>query len=249
MRDGKVDTQIENGIARLCFYHPKRNALPKSLLQQLEGAVRQLGADRAVKVIVLESEGDRAFCAGASFDELRAIGDLEHAKAFFMGFAHLIEAMRSCPKFIIGRIQGKAVGGGVGLLAATDYALATESASIRLSELALGIGPFVIEPAVRRKIGSSAMSAITINASEWKTATWALQKGLYQSVQPGLEALDQAVDQLALSLSQKSPEAMRELKAVFWADTAHWPELMEERAAISGRLVLSEHTQAVLEKM
>lgn len=246
MPEGAIDTQIQGGIARLSFHHPKGNALPGALLEALTAAIREWGADQQVKVIVLQSRGDGAFCAGAYFDALRAIRDFDAAKAFFMGFAHLLNTLRECPKFVLGRVQGKAVGGGVGLLAATDYTLAVESASVRLSELALGIGPFVIEPAIRRRIGTSAMSAMTIDASSWKTASWALERGLYHSLHPDTAALDQALDQLAQSLSEKSPAAMRALKALFWAGTADWPELMEERAALSGELLLSDYTQAVL---
>ncbi len=248
MKDGKIHTQVEKGIGRLSFYHPKRNAMPKSLLQKLETAIQQLGADEAVKVIVLQSEGTRAFCAGASLDELRSIRDFDAAKAFFMGFARVIHAMRSCPKLIIGRIQGKAVGGGVGLLAATDYALAAKFASVRLSELAIGLGPFVIEPAIRRKIGASAMGAIAIDADTWKPATWALEKGLYQSLYPNLDELDEAVNRLANTLSERSTAAMRALKTVLWADTADWLDTMAQRAATSGKLLLSDCAQAMLQK-
>lgn len=248
MENGKIHTQVEKGIGRLSFYHPKRNAMSKSLLQKLETAIRQLGADESVKTIVLQSEGARAFCAGASLDELRRIGDFDGAQAFFMGFARVIHAMRSCPKLIIGRIQGKIVGGGVGLLAATDYALATEFASVRLSELAIGIGPFVIEPAIRRKIGPSAMGAMAIDADTWKPATWALEKGLYQSLYPNLDELDEGVNRLACALSERSTAAMRALKTVLWAGTADWPELMAQRAALSAKLLLSDYTQAMLQK-
>ncbi len=248
MRDGELNTQIEKGIGRLSFYHPKRNAMSKSLLQKLETAIQRFGVADAVRVIVLQSEGTHAFCAGAFFDELRRIRDFDRAKAFFMGFARVIHAMRSCPKLIIGRVQGKAVGGGVGLLAATDYVLASESASVRLSELALGLGPFVIEPALRHKMGTGAVAAIAIDTNNWKPATWALEKGLYQSLHPDLDKLDEAVNHLAYTLSEKSTAAMRALKTMLWSGTADWPDIMERRAARSGKLLLSDYTQAVLQK-
>lgn len=230
------------GIARVTFEHPASNSLPGRLLAQLAETITAAGKDPSVKIVILQSGGDRAFCGGASFDELIAIKDLDTGKRFFMGFANVINAMRKCPKLIIGRIQGKAVGGGVGLCAATDYCIASQWASVKLSELAIGIGPFVVGPAVERKVGKSAMTQMAINASEWRTAKWAREKGLFTEVFDTVEQVDAYVDHLAEKLSGYSPEAMRQLKAVFWEEAAHWDELLEARAARSGELVLSDFT-------
>lgn len=240
-----VNTDIQEGIATITFFHPAHNALPGDLLHRIVRALDQVGAEEKVRVVVLKSGGDLTFCAGASFDELLAIRDKDQGKRFFMGFAGVINAMRRCPKLIIVRVQGKAVGGGVGIAAAADYCLATRHAAIRLSELAIGIGPFVIEPAVRRKIGLAATAELTVS-TDWRDAAWAAQKGLYAQVLEDQVSLDQAVRALAQKLVSFNPDALREMKSVFWQGTASWDEILLERAAISGRLVLSEFTRKTL---
>lgn len=244
---GSVDMALHKGVATITFFHPAHNSLPGKVLANLAETITESGMDPAVRVIVLKSGGDRTFCAGASFDELAAISDEEAGKRFFMGFARVINAMRKCPKFIIGRVQGKAVGGGVGLAAATDYCLATRFAAIKLSELAIGIGPFVVGPAVARKLGDSGMQQLAINATEWRSAEWAYQRGLYADMYESTEELDEAIQQLANRLADSHPEAMRQLKSTFWSGTEHWDELLEARAAASGQLVLSEFSRQAIE--
>jgi len=240
---GSVEYTInENGIGTIEFGHPMSNSLPGKILRKLADTITLLGNDDKVKVIVLRSKGEKAFCAGASFDELISIKDLETGKVFFSGFAGVINACRKAPKFIIGRVQGKAVGGGVGVASAVDYCLATRYADVKLSELAVGIGPFVVGPAVERKIGLSAMSELAINATEWRSADWAKKKGLYSDVFDTAEDMDSEIDRLALRLAKSNPEAMRMLKEVFWQGTEHWDTLLAERAEMSGTLVLSEFT-------
>ncbi len=244
--EGDVTIKRDGAVARVRFFHPKKNALPGSLLNALAETIASLGKDEAVRVIVLES-GDRGpFCAGASFDELLAVDDFESGKTFFMGFARMILAMKEAPCFIIARVHGKAVGGGIGMVAAADYALATDRAAIKLSELALGIGPFVVGPAVERKVGPAAFSVMAIDA-DWHSAKWALDRGLYAEVHPDLQSLDRAVDALATRLAGFSPLAQSDLKRVLWEGTEHWDELLESRAEISGRLVLSEYTRAAID--
>lgn len=240
---GRVDLFIEAGVARIRFFHPAHNSMPGYLLSELTQAIEQAGKNDAARVVILESEGDRTFCAGASFDELASIENFETGKRFFLGFANVINAMRKCPKFIIGRVQGKAIGGGVGLASAADYCFAVEAASVKLSELAVGIGPFVVGPAVERKVGKAAFAQLAINAAEWQTAQWAREKGLFQEVFPDLAAMDAHIDQLCRRLAASHPEAMRRLKSVFWEDAAHWDQLLDERAAVSGQLVLSEYAK------
>ena len=240
---GTVDTSIDNGVARITFSHPAHNSMPGYQLAALTNAINEAGTNDDVKVIVLMSGGDRTFCAGASFDELAAIDNLVDGKKFFMGFANVINACRKSSKVIIGRVQGKAVGGGVGLAAAVDYCVATKYSSVKLSELALGIGPFVVGPAVERKVGLSAFSQMSIDATTWQTADWALAKGLYTNVFESAGDMDEYIDQFSQKLASMSPEALSELKRVFWTGTEHWDELLEERAGISGRLVLSDFTK------
>jgi len=247
IENGSVTLNIsDNGIATITFYHPAQNSLPAALLDELAEKIIGAGNDAQVRVIVLKSGGDRTFCAGASFDELLQIKDKEAGAVFFSGFAKIINACRKSSKIIIARIQGKAVGGGVGLAAAADYCLATEAASIKLSELAIGIGPFVISPAVTRKIGLPAFSQLTIRATDFQNAHWAMEKGLYNEVYPDITTLDAALDALAEKLASYHPEALKGLKEILWEGTADWDELLAERAAISGELVLSEFTQHAL---
>ncbi len=246
LQAGGVTSQTTDGIATLSFFHPLSNSLPSKVLAALTQAIREAGEDPRVRVIVLKSEGDRVFCGGASFDELASIADERAGIHFFSGFAQVINEMRRCPKLIIGRIQGKAVGGGVGLASAVDYCLAHASASVKLSELAVGIGPFVVGPAVERKIGISGMSQLAIDATSWRSAEWAKTHGLYAQTFDTLEALDAEVSALAQRLAQSSQEAMAELKKVFWKGTEGWDELLIERAGISGRLVLSEQARSAI---
>lgn len=243
---GNVSTMIANGIATISFFHPAQNSLPSALLDKLTMDIIAVSTDEAVRVIVLKSEGDRTFCAGASFDELLQIKDKAAGAEFFLGFANVINAIRKCGKIVIVRVQGKSVGGGVGLAAAADYCLATEAASIKLSELAIGIGPFVISPAVMRKVGLSAFAQLTIKATDFQSAQWAMEKGLYNEVHPDIKTLDEAVDALATKLASYHPDALKGLKEILWEGTENWDDLLAERAAISGELVLSEFTQQAL---
>ena len=237
-----------NGLATIEFFHPKHNSLPSDILSKLAATITQAGEDEEIKLIILKSGGDRTFCAGASFDELISINDLETGKRFFSGFANVINACRKCSKLIIGRVQGKAVGGGVGVASAVDYCLATKFASVKLSELNVGIGPFVVGPAVERKVGVSAMSQMTINADQFYAAEWAKSHGLFAEVYESVEALDQGVQEMVNYLLSKNPEAQSLLKKVFWEGCEHWDELLEKRAEMSGKLVLSEYTKQVLSK-
>jgi methylglutaconyl-CoA hydratase len=243
-----VKQDIQNNIATIEFFHPEQNSLPGTILAQLAQTIIDAGNNPEVKVIILKSGGDRTFCAGASFKELITINDAATGKVFFSGFANVINAMRQCPKFIIGRIQGKTVGGGVGIAAATDYCMATKFAAIKLSELNVGIGPFVVSPAIERKMGVSAMSQIAIDANNFYEAQWARSKGLFANVYESIEELDDAVEAFAKHLCTYNPEAMTEMKKIFWKGTDDWNELLAERAAISGRLVLSDFTKTTLEK-
>jgi methylglutaconyl-CoA hydratase len=245
--NGTVSLDKQNNIGTIAFYHPKGNSLPSNLLLQLTESITQAGRDDDIHVIVLKSKGDGAFCGGASFDELIRIENAEQGERFFMGFAQVINAMRTTPKLIIVRVQGKAVGGGVGIAAAGDYTFAHKSASVKLSELALGIGPFVVGPAVKRKMGVAALSTLSIDARSWHDAAWAYDKGLYNQIVGTHDLLDEAIHDLASFLAGSSPQAMRELKNALWEGAGHWDSLLEKRAAVSGELVLSDYTKAFIE--
>lgn len=245
---GHVKSETHKGITSIEFFHPQSNSLPGKILHDLSVSIKHAGQDPDTGVIILRSAGEKAFCAGASFDELVAINNEKEGLAFFSGFAHVINSMRLCPKFIIGRIHGKCVGGGVGLAASVDYAIASEAAEVRLSELAVGIGPFVVGPAVERKIGTSAFTQLSIDASHWRNADWARRKGLFAELHATTEEIDESIHRLAHTLSHSNPDAMAEMKKIFWKGTEHWDHLLIDRAKISGRLVLSEFTKNAIEK-
>ncbi|WP_286970602.1 enoyl-CoA hydratase/isomerase family protein [Flavobacterium sp. UBA4854] len=243
--NGSLETSFQNTIATVQFGHPASNSFPRELLNRLTAEINSLSRNEEVSVIVLKSEGEKTFCSGASFDELLKVENEEQGVEFFSGFAHLLNAMRNCNKIIIGRVQGKAVGGGVGIISACDYVFATSQSDIKLSELAIGIGPFVIEPAVSRKIGKTAMTEMTLAAHEWKSADWAFEKGLF-SVLCEAENLDTKVESFAQKLSSYNPEALYEMKKIIWEGTEQWESLLFERAAITGKLVLSDFTKNAL---
>jgi len=242
---GSLQTVFSNNVATVQFGHPASNSFPRELLNRLTAEINALSLKETISVIVLQSEGTKVFCSGASFDELLQVENEKQGTEFFSGFAHLINAMRNCSKLIIGRVQGKAVGGGVGIIAACDYVLATPESAVKLSELAIGIGPFVIEPAVSRKIGKSAMSEMTLAAHEWKHAEWALENKLF-SVLHQADKLDAAVVDFVQKLSSYNPEALFEMKKIIWEGTEHWESLLIERAAITGKLVLSDFSRNAL---
>ncbi|MCK5539256.1 MAG: enoyl-CoA hydratase/isomerase family protein [Bacteroidales bacterium] len=248
MEQGNLYTFTENHIATVEFYHPAGNSLPSDLLNRLIKSFNELNDDNDVKVIVLKSGKDRTFCSGASLDELLSIDNPTDGIAFFSGFGKLVNAMRKCKKPIIGRVQGKAVGGGVGIISACDYVMATEQASIKLSEISIGIGPFVVEPAIRRKIGIAAVSELSLNPAMWQNAYWAKDKGLYARVFDNIKDLDKEIQILSEQLASYSPEAVQHLKRVLWEGTEEWDTLLSERANICGNLVLSETTKKALQK-
>lgn len=244
--NGSLYTKIQNKIATIEFGHPAGNSFVLELLERLTSEFQKLSDNDTITLIVLKSEGEGPFCGGASFDELMAVSTLAEGKVFFSGFANLINAMRKCKKVIVGRVQGKAVGGGVGLIAACDYVFATDAAAIRLSELGIGLAPLVIAPAVERKIGIAALAELSLAPTEWKNAYWAQQKGLYAKVFEGLKELDKELAFFTEKLASHNPEALVEWKKVLWQQTAHWDTLLVERAEMSGKLVLSEFAKKEL---
>jgi methylglutaconyl-CoA hydratase len=247
MEKAYVKSSVQHGLCSIEFFHPQSNSLPGALLQELAAAIRAAGKNADCRLILLRSQGQKAFCAGASFDELSQLKNEQEGLQFFSGFAEVINAMRTCGKIIVGRIHGKCVGGGVGLAAAVDYALATEEAAVKLSELAVGIGPFVVGPAVERKIGLSAFSQLALDATGWRSANWAHERGLFAELYADTIGLDEGINRLVTQLLNSSQEALRALKTVFWSGTDHWDQLLIERAAISGKLILSEASRKAIE--
>jgi methylglutaconyl-CoA hydratase len=245
--NGTVSYRSENNVGTIEFFHPKGNSLPGSVLKQLAETIKKAGNAEENHVLVIRSGGDGAFCAGASFDELTAISDLNEGKKFFMGFANVINAMRTCPKMILCRVHGKTVGGGIGIIAASDYAIALKSSAVKLSELSLGIGPFVVGPAVRRKLGTPSFSTLALDAKTWYSSDWALANGLFNKVTDTMAELDAEVKRLASDLAKSNPEALAHMKEILWQGTGHWNATLEQRAEISGRLVLSKFTKEYIE--
>jgi methylglutaconyl-CoA hydratase len=241
--EGYVKSETHKGVTTIEFFHPQSNSLPRILLEELAKEIQTAGLEYNTKLIVLRSGGDKAFCAGASFTELQLITNEEKGFEFFSGFANVINSMRKCPKLIIGRIHGKCVGGGVGIAASVDYAIASNNADIRLSELAVGIGPFVVGPAIERKTGNSAFTQLAVDATMWRNAEWGLKNGLFAEVHSTNDIMDESIQRLASQLAKSSKEAMEEMKRIFWHGTDHWDDLLYKRAEISGRLVLSKYTK------
>lgn len=248
VKEGYVKTEKEHGITTIEFHHSQSNSLPGKLLETMAQTIHSEGLNPDTKVIILKSTGEKIFCAGASFDELESIKTEQEGQQFFNGFAKVVNAMRKAPQFIIARIHGKCIGGGVGIAASADYAIAVDGADIKLSELAVGIGPFVVGPAVQRKIGLSPFTQLAIDAGTWRSADWARRKGLYAELHPDKEGMDDSIARLSSSLSHSNPVAMKELKKVFWKGTEDWDELLKERAAISGKLILSEYSKEFIRK-
>ena len=248
LQNGYVKSERHRAITSIEFFHPQGNSLPGRLLDALATEIHAAGNDEDTRVILLRSAGEKAFCAGASFDELKSIQTAEQGLQFFSGFAHVINAMRKCPKFIVARIHGKCVGGGVGIAAAADYVIALDTAEIKLSELEIGIGPFVVGPVIERKIGTGPFSHLAIDAAMWRNADWAKRKGLFAEVHTNLDMLDESIRRLTETLAHSSPEAMLEMKKIFWSGTDHWDKLLADRAAISGRLILGAYSKKALEK-
>lgn len=248
IQQGYVNSETHNGITTIEFFHPQSNSLPGKMLEELAQEIHFAGTHKETKVIILKSAGEKTFCSGASFDELLQIKTEAEGLKFFSGFANVINAMRKCPKFIIARVQGKAVGGGVGLASAADYTIAMVNADIKLSELAVGIGPFVVGPAVEKKIGNAAFMALTIDATMWRNSEWAKKKGLFAEVHENIENMDESIQRLSHNLAHSNPEAMMELKQISWKGTEHWDELLKERARISGRLILSDFSRNAIQK-
>jgi methylglutaconyl-CoA hydratase len=243
---GFVKSERHGSVLTIEFYHPQSNSLPSSMLYQLATHFHEAGLDDEIRVVILRSAGDRAFSSGASFAELSKINSSREGEDFFNGFAHAINSMRKCNKFIVARVQGKCVGGAVGIVAASDYAIALAGSEIKLSELEIGIGPFVVGPAVERKMGLSAFSQLAIDAGSWRTADWAKTRGLYSEVHANISDLDESLQRLVNRLSHSSTQAIREIKKMLWHDTAHWDQLLAERAKISGSLVITPIAQKAI---
>src|SRR3982751_267927 len=245
---GYVKSEVRNNISTIEFYHPQGNSLPSNIIADLAHEIGYAAHNKDIHVILLRSAGTGAFCGGASFDELLSIENERQGAKFFSGFANVINTMRKCPKLIVARVHGKCVGGGVGLAAAADYAIALEGAEVRLSELSIGIGPFVVGPAIERKIGNSAFSQLAIDSTMWRNGDWARRKGLYAELHPTLESMEESISRLTNSLANTSPDAMAEMKRIFWHDTEHWDTLLPERAIQCGKLVVSPDTKEFLRK-
>jgi methylglutaconyl-CoA hydratase len=248
MSDAYVRTETQGALSIIEFYYPPVNSLPGFILKKLENAIIKEGENPDTHLILLRSGGKRAFCAGASFDELSEIGNLEDGKKFFSGFANVINAMRKSSKIIVGRVHGKTVGGGVGLVCAMDYCFAVEKAAIRLSELAVGIGPFVVGPAVERKIGLAKMTQITLTPATWQSSDWAKDSGMFTEVFPTVSEMDQHIIEFTNTLLSYNPRALHDLKRTLWEGYDHWDALLIQRAEISGKLVLSEFTRSAIAK-
>ena len=248
MNNGFVTSEIKNNISEITFGTPKSNSLPGEILELLAKTILESGEDQNVKAILLKSEGEKAFCAGASFDELLEIEELEKSKIFFGGFAKVLNAIRSCGKLVIARVQGKTTGGGVGIACAADYCFATKDAAMALTELNLGIGPFVIGPYVERKLGKSAYAAMSIDA-DFRSADWCEKHDVYHSVSENIQMMDEEIDKFLEKLSTRSSDALALIKKVSWEGTEHFEQLMPERILMSASLILEDSAKENIGKI
>ncbi len=248
MNKGFVNQEIKNNISEITFGTQKSNSLPGEILELLAETILESGKDQSVKAILLKSEGEKAFCAGASFDELLEIEELEKSKIFFGGFAKVLNAMRSCGKLVIVRVQGKTTGGGVGIACAADYCFATKDSAMALTELNLGIGPFVIGPFVERKVGKSAYSAMSIDA-DFRSADWCEKHDVYHSVSENISEMDEEIKAFMEKLSTRSSEALALIKKVSWEGTEHFAQLMPERILMSASLILEDSAKENIGKI
>ncbi len=248
MNNGFVTSEIKNNISEITFGTPKSNSLPGEILEKLAQTILECGKDQNVKAILLQSEGEKSFCAGASFDELLEIEELEKSKIFFGGFAKVLNAMRSCGKLVIVRVQGKTTGGGVGIACAADYCFGTTDSALALTELNLGIGPFVIGPFVERKIGKSAYSAMSIDA-DFRSAEWCERHDIYQSVSENIPEMDSKIEKFLEVLSNRSSDALALIKKVSWEGTEHFDQLMPERILMSASLILEDSAKENIGKI
>ncbi len=243
-----VTSEIRNSISEITFGTPKSNSLPGEILEKLAQTILIEGKKEEVKAILLKSEGEKVFCAGASFDELLEIDELEASKKFFGGFAKVLNAMRSCGKIVVVRVQGKTTGGGVGIACGADYCFATKNAALALTEINLGIGPFVIGPYVERKIGKSQFSAMAIDA-DFRSAEWAEQHNIYHSVSETIAEMELKLGIFLDKLSARSDEALALIKKVSWEGTEHFEELMPERIHMSASLILEDSAKENIQKI
>lgn len=237
-----VRAELKNSVAEITFGTSKSNSLPGAILEKLAKTILEEGGKKEVKAILLKSEGEKAFCAGASFDELLEIAELETSKKFFGGFAKVLNAMRNCGKIVVVRVQGKTTGGGVGIACGADYCFATKHSALALTELNLGIGPFVIGPYVERKIGKSQFAAMAIDA-DFRSATWAEQHNIYHSVSDSIQEMDEKLDEFLLTLAGRSADALALIKKVSWEGTDHFYDLMPARIHMSASLILEDYAK------
>ena len=247
--EGTVKLKKENKVGRIEFFHPKGNSLTSEIMENLVSSLNKAEGDSDINVIIIESIGQTTFCSGASLSEIKSIKNIESGINFFMGFARLLNTIREMSKFVLARVHGKIVGGGVGLVSACDYSFALENSSIKLTELSIGLGPYVIEPALSRKIGNTSFTNLSLDSSEWKTANWGLEKGLYAHLSQNIELMDNALNQKAKIISSYSPEACRQLRKLHWKNTEHWETLLPENAKITARLVLSDFSQKQIKSL
>lgn len=246
MNNGFVTQELKNNISEITFGTPKSNSLPGEILEKLAQTILESGKDENVKAILLKSEGEKAFCAGASFDELLEIEELEKSKIFFGGFAKVLNAMRNCGKLVVVRVQGKTTGGGVGIACAADYCFATKDSAMALTELNLGIGPFVIGPYVERKIGKSAYGAMSIDA-DFRSANWCEKHDVYHSVSENIQEMDEKIAAFMNKLSERSADALALIKKVSWEGSEHFDQLMPERILMSASLILEDSAKKNIE--
>lgn len=204
-----------NVVAQITLNRPEvRNAFDDTLIQSLTKAFTRLGKDANVRVIILRAEGS-AFCAGADLNWMQRSVDFSFSENVQDAhhLAAMLKAIYDCPKPVIARVHGAAFGGGVGLVAACDIALATESAKFCLSETRLGLIPAVISPFVVPKIGQTAARRYFLTAEVF-SATQAAHLNLVTEVASDEAALDALLAKIVGAILANGPEALSQSKVL-----------------------------------
>ena len=203
------------GVAQITMARPNVfNAFDETMVGELDEAFDQLIADSAVRVIVLAGEG-KHFSAGADLQwtQRASTATLEWNLADARRFAGMFSKIETCPKPTVARVNGAALGGGVGLLCACDIAIASDNASFSVSEAKFGIIPSVIGPYVTNAVGKRHARRLALTTTRIK-ADEALRMGLVHQV-TSLDELDAAVDATVTELLAGGPQAQREIKELF----------------------------------
>ncbi len=224
-----IDIGFNGPVATVTLNRPdSHNAFNPEMIGAITAAFRSLGDNPVVRVIVLTGRG-RSFCAGADVGYMRETADytFEENVADGQAIFDLMQAVDSCPKAVVGRINGAAIGGGAGLTACCDIAIAVERAKFAFSEVRLGIVPAIISPFVVAKIGAANSREMFLTGERF-LAPKALEIGLVQQVAADEAALDSAVQERVEQLLMAAPGAQADAKKLIRTVSGQPKEAMRD---------------------